>query len=308
MIVNFFNKTKPINTVFLVGFLIFVAIFSFILDNDQVFSLTILVKKALNLILLIISFLIFNNITIKNSLTKGTDLGILFYFLLVSIFVSTYWNLNIISVNFLLLLSFQKIFQLQFKNFPKKKIFDSGFWLGIAIIIFPISFLFLIVTSSVIFLLSKANWRYFLIHLLGVLLPVFFFYTYLFFIDNTALFIESVLFLNNFDLNIYKTIPFSTPIVFIGFLLIWSILKTSINQIYETINFKSFWIIHLIHLFTGVTIIIITPNKDGSEFLFIIFPASILLANYIQTIRKKWIQEIIIYLFIILIIGLVFVK
>jgi putative effector of murein hydrolase LrgA (UPF0299 family) len=45
-------------------------------------------------------------------------------------------------------------------------------------------------------------------------------------------------------------------------------------------------------------IIAISPNKNGSEFLFLFAPLSIIITNYLETIKERWFKEA-------LIIGLV---
>jgi len=48
----------------------------------------------------------------------------------------------------------------------------------------------------------------------------------------------------------------------------------------------------------SIVIVAIAPIKNGSEFLFLFFPLAILFANYLQIIKKYWIKEAILYLFL----------
>jgi hypothetical protein len=38
--------------------------------------------------------------------------------------------------------------------------------------------------------------------------------------------------------------------------------------------------------------IVFAPKKDGSEFLFMFGPLSIIIANYIEIIEEKWFKEV----------------
>ena len=38
-------------------------------------------------------------------------------------------------------------------------------------------------------------------------------------------------------------------------------------------------------------IIVLAPQKNGSEFLFLFAPLSVIIANYIESIKDKWFKE-----------------
>jgi hypothetical protein len=42
----------------------------------------------------------------------------------------------------------------------------------------------------------------------------------------------------------------------------------------------------------GLLIIAVSPNKNGSEFLFLFAPLSIIVTNYLETISEKWFKEV----------------
>ena len=59
------------------------------------------------------------------------------------------------------------------------------------------------------------------------------------------------------------------------------------------------YILILVAALISLAIIIISPNKSGSEFLFLIAPLSIIVANYIELIKEKWFKEVLIWILII---------
>ena len=63
---------------------------------------------------------------------------------------------------------------------------------------------------------------------------------------------------------------------------------------------RSSFILLLFHLAITVIPAIVAPNKDGSEFLFLFFPFSVLMANYLQIIKESWFKETVIILFFVL--------
>jgi hypothetical protein len=44
---------------------------------------------------------------------------------------------------------------------------------------------------------------------------------------------------------------------------------------------------------------LIAPNKNGSEFIFLFAPFSIILANYLEVISERWFKEVFPVLFIV---------
>jgi hypothetical protein len=60
-------------------------------------------------------------------------------------------------------------------------------------------------------------------------------------------------------------------------------------------SFKAIIIAALI----GFLIVIQAPNKNGSEFLFLFAPLSIIVANYIEIIQEKWFKEVFLSILII---------
>ena len=86
-------------------------------------------------------------------------------------------------------------------------------------------------------------------------------------------------------------------------LIISSLVIISINLSTELVYYKKYHFLIIIQLLIAILILFFVPNKDGSEMIFVLFPISILLGNAIPLINKKWIGNLIIFLFILLIVG-----
>ncbi len=50
----------------------------------------------------------------------------------------------------------------------------------------------------------------------------------------------------------------------------------------------------------GLFIITVTPSKNGSEFIFLFVPLSIIVTNYIEVISKNWIKEALLWVMILM--------
>jgi len=303
MIVNFFNRTKPINLVFLSVLLFLFYIIAIVSSNNGDFSFFL--NKTINLLFILGSFLTLSFIISKNSLTKESDLGILLYVLLFGTFGTVFFADKFIISHFFLLLAFRRIYSLRTKLHPKKKIFDSGFWMGIAVIFYPLTIFFILLNIIAIFVYNKIDWKHFLIPFLGFSAPIFLLYTYFFYYDNTSSFLQLL------DLSVAYSLSYSStklivPIVFISTLGVWSVLRVSAKYAQETTKFKSSWIITIFQLIIAVVIVLLSPNKDGKAWIFLFFPLSLILANNMQLIKRKWLKEVIISLFIIVIVSVHF--
>jgi hypothetical protein len=127
------------------------------------------------------------------------------------------------------------------------------------------------------------------------LVPVFLYFTYCFWFDKTAIFLA----LFNFEIP-NSTIFYSETvnIWFIrGLLLIsfLSIVFKSPRTLSVNNSFKRNWILLGIHFLIAVGLLFLIPEKNEGELLFLFFPASIIIANGMELIKKKWIKEIVLY-------------
>lgn len=67
--------------------------------------------------------------------------------------------------------------------------------------------------------------------------------------------------------------------------------------------FRPSFKIVLFAVLIAFVIVVLAPNKTGSEFLFLFAPLAIIIANYIETIQEKWFKE----LFVLTLIGVPFI-
>ena len=60
----------------------------------------------------------------------------------------------------------------------------------------------------------------------------------------------------------------------------------------------SFKIVFMV-LIIAMILVISAPQKNGSEFLFLFAPLSIVITNYIESIKERWFKELFLYLLVI---------
>ncbi len=302
MIANFFNQTKPINFLLLSVLVFFIYLAALINVNSEPLGFFFFVKKSAFLFLAILTVFVINFIIRKNALTEDNSFAILFYIILCSYFPNSFINEAVFISNFILLLAFRRIYSLRSSIQTKEKIFDSAFWVGIASLFYVWSLFYLILLYAAIVVFRKTDWRNFVIPLIGIFTPIFLSYTYLLAFDDLERF--NNLWILSFDLSseVYNSSHFLFPLVLIGIVALIAIIPTTKRSLLAKIDFKATWTLLIIHLVISLIVVIIAPEKNGSELIFLFFPLSVLFANYLQVISRYWIKESIIYVFILMII------
>ena len=300
MIANFFNQTRPINFLVLSIMVFMIFIVALINANSEVLDFFFFIKNVAFLSVAILMIFVLNFIIRKNSLSEDNSYAIFFYMLLWSFFPNTFVNEGVFISNFILLFAFRRIYSLRSSIKTKEKIFDGAFWIGIACLFYIWSMLFMILLYAAILIFRKADWRNILIPLIGLITPIFLSYTYLLVFNDLESFARIWEIDYSFGLGIYNSANYLIPIVFIGLVAIISIIPTTNKSLLGKIDVKSTWFLLIGHIMVSLLIVFVAPEKDGSEFTFLFFPLSILFANYLQILKKYWIKEAILYLFILI--------
>ena len=299
MIVSYFNNTKPINLLFLSIILNILILLSFFFQGNEIISIINVIK--INFILL--SFFLFKFITKNKILSSEKDFGLFFYVLISGLFYNSFTDLYKIIAHFLLLIALYQLYEISNKDInEKEKLFNSGFFLGLASLFYPLSIFYLILSLVAIVTFNKLNLRTFLIPIIGYAVPIFL----VFVMKDLFGIVLFDLFYPDFSLAVpflmSSTILLSTSITII-ILLVLALLKISISLNSDLIFYKEFHFLMVLHLLISSVILFFSPNKDGSEMIFLIFPISIILANYISLIQKKWVANVILFLLIGLLIS-----
>jgi hypothetical protein len=305
MIANFFNKTKPINFLALSVLLFVVFTVSSIFVFTGEFSWAYFFKKLYYFGILVFMLFTFNFIIRKNMLTDDNSYALLLYTLMFGIFPNSTENTNLILANFFLLFSFRKIYSLRSNVKTIEKTFDSGFWIGIACLFYTWSILYLVLIYTALLLFRKNDWRNVFIPLIGFFTPIFIVFVYYFATDNSESFHDLWHFLYSFDYSVYTEKRFVLPIILLIVFVIASIFPMLKKSFMAKKDFKNTWAVVNFHIIIALILVIISPQKNGSELIFLFFPVSILFANELQNIKKYWFKETIFYAFII-VYGLVY--
>jgi len=292
MLANFFGKSKPIN--FIVLFVLFLGYFVL-----NIFSKELSFNLLTELGWFLVVFSVYNFIIAKNLLTYDNSFAFLFFVILIGFFPDVI-NINkTFYANLTVLLFLRKVYSLQSSKNVFHKLFDGGLWLGISFLIEPYTALLIILLYLSIFLHQRFTYQTLLIPIIGIFGPVFLYFTYCFWYDEVEKF-TSLFNWNLYpDLSLYSHQKSLFPILFISFFLIASILLKSPRALSVPNKFRKNWILVLTQFVISTIIFLLVDDGSGTEFLYVFFPVSVILANGIEFFQKKWYADAIIILFLI---------
>ena len=293
MLANFFGKSNPVN--FIVIFSIFLG---FYLTNSissislATLNFSLVLEYILMLIFFLVFFFFFNFILSKNKLTLYNSYGFLIFVLLFGFFPDTMSSRHELFLNILVLIYLRRVYSLRSGKDVYKKIFDSGFWLGVLFLIAPKTVLFGILLFLSIWLFQKINFRTLLIPCLGFLAPVLCYVAYFFWFDQTEEFIASFFWYANYNFELFTDSSIFIPTIVLGTLVLISILVKTPKVISISGNYRNYWILILFNLFIAITILLIQNTLHESQLILLFFPISVILTNWLESIQKPFLKNI----------------
>ncbi|MEX1383595.1 DUF6427 family protein [Lutibacter sp.] len=299
MIANFFNKTKPVIIVnLLLLFTIFYVAATFLFKTID-FSIASL---GLNLAVFVGFFfmlLLINFILRKNNLTEDNSYALYIIIVLLGSFYETIFTINLFISNLLLLFAFRKIYSLKSGINTESKLFDAGFWIGISTILYTWSILFLVLVYIGLFIYNKITLRNLAIPVVGILFPLIGFFTYHFYFDSTELLYNRLIFNYNVDFSNYNQLKYLLPLSLLITILLWSIVFLIPKIVQVSTTFKSTLQLIIGHFIIAVIIVVLSPQKNGSELFFLVLPSGIIIANFLQKTSSNTFKNLVLYLFFI---------
>lgn len=245
-----------------------------------------------------------NRIFTKNLITKKYSILPAFIFILLTSappFLEFNTTTAICSLFCLSLVGLSNIYPAERVN---ERLFNAGLILSLAIIINPVLAL---ITSPLIFIFQvvyNANQiRRVLISITAILIPILIYLSFKIVIFGDYAFTDQIT--QAFRPG-FKTIPFN--FISLSFALILSILSLfdlQLNFQHKKILSRKFILLTLL-LGSIHAILIFTTSVPLQTSIFLLLPITLLLANYFEHVKAKWIHELLFILFILISFSLPF--
>jgi hypothetical protein len=291
MISSFFNKAKPIHLVIVCSILILVFIVAKFYNINEPFGLNVLLKQIGLLAVCLSTVFVLDFLVSRNNLTKKNSYKILIFSLFIALLPVTVLNSKLLIANLFILLALRRLISLRTNKDIKKKLFDASFWICIATLFYfwAILFYVLIFVGLVLYrIVDIKNW---IIPFIGVLTVVIIGISYMIMMGYNILEYSNQHIYFSFDfssLNSKRIVVSATVILSYG---IWSLLYFIRYLKAKSKKSRPSFLLIIFAVAIGLLIIAVSPNKNGSEFLFLFAPLSIIITNYLETISEKWFKE-----------------
>ena len=291
MISSFFSKANPIHLVIVCFIMLLVFVIAKFYYLDELLTITVFIKQTALFIISLTSVFVLDFLSNKNNLTKKNSYKILIFSLFIALLPETYLNPMILMANLFVLLALRRIISLRSNKEIIKKLFDAAFWLSIATLFYFWSILFfiLIVVGIILYRVVKIkNW---IIPIVGILTVAIIWSSYMIIMGYDLILYFQNLINFSFDistLNNKRIVISCTIILSYG---IWSLLYFIRYLKAKSKKSRPSFIIIIFMIIISLLVVALAPDKNGSEFLFLFAPLSIIITNYLETISEKWFKE-----------------
>ncbi len=293
MISSIFGKTKPINYIIVLSFLFVFYWFVHFFLFERVYSPLQLLLQAIAFLLLMFSFFIVNFITKRNKITGTNSFSLLFYFLLMLVFPKTIADNNTIFCSFFLLLAVRRLISMKSLKNVKLKIFDASIWIMVSSLFYDWALLFLLVVFAAIYIYEPKNIRNWLVPFAALFAVFMISYSILILAGYPNFLVTHYKF--NFQFNTTYFLDWGN-----GSKLIIYVLITFVTAVLAFLKLGSAGLgkiasMRLIALYfiVGLVLKVLTTTSDAYPILITFFPAVVFFTNYIESIRKANIKEIV---------------
>ncbi|WP_369999061.1 DUF6427 family protein [Winogradskyella sp.] len=294
MITSIFSKSKPVNYIIVA---VFVALIFVIYNLNSLFNNTL--KTTSKLIIALFLVFLLDYIISKNNLTKNNSYAIMTFGLLFGMFPEALRHSDILFANLFVLFALRRIISLHTNLHIKKKLFDAGFWLMLATLFYFWSILFFALVIVALIYHSQNDIKNAIIPFIGVATVVVLLLAYNIIAHDSYIRPTNVQRFASLDYTAYnsKESVLKLTVLFTSF--IWILI-----YFFKTLPDKnkklrpSYFLIAWASII-AILVAIIAPVKNGSEFIFLFAPFSIIMANYIEVISERWFKEVFVVLLII---------
>ncbi len=300
MISTLFGTSKPINQVLLMAITAVLFLASNAALHGGPWTPWTVFMGLVGLLTLALSIFIIDFIIYKNRLTKRNNYALFIFTVLLGSYPYIYTFPRMLLAHVFLLLAFRRLLSLRSQRSVKSKIFDGALWVCVAGSFHDWTLIYLLAVFLAISVFKVADSKNVIIPFIavGVVGMLYFTYCYLFYpLDAIS---------RNFSFSMkMDTEKYSGPLFMVPTL--WSLIVGGVSLVFYLYSFRvkgtnrkmtdSFM---LVLAGIGIVIGIITDRENGSEHLFSLFPASVIITNYIERVKNFWYKEAILLGFLLL--------
>lgn len=300
MITSIFGKTKPINYIIVSAFLfLFYGVVHFLLYH-RVYEPEQLLGQTFVLGVLLFSIFIVDFIVKRNKITLANSFAMLFYALLVMVFPETLTDNMAILCNFFVLLAIRRLISMRSLKKMKVKIFDASIWVLFASLFYDWALMFLLVVFIAIYIYEPKNFRNWLVPVAATFAFLMICSAYLVLTDNVQFFDSHYRFSIEFNTDYYLNWESSSKLMIymlsLFILTVLAFVKLGNSGVGKIVTTR----LIVFSMIIGLLLNVLISSENLHPILLTFFPASVLMTNYIESIKREKIKEIVLILSILI--------
>ncbi|MBM1105267.1 hypothetical protein JQC67_03850 [Aurantibacter crassamenti] len=293
MIQSIFGKTKPINFIIVLTFLFFFywLIQFYMFENGFNIAQTLLQVGVLGV--LMVSFVLVNFIVKRNKMTGLNSFAILFYVLLMVVFPESLADNYAIGASFCMLLALRRLISLRSLKNIKLKVFDATIWVMVASLCYDWAVLYLALVLIAIYIYEPKNIRNWMVPFAGVFTFFMIAYAITILSGNKDLLWEHYNFEFDFKSSRFmdivksaKRVIYMILICITGLMSFFKLSKVGVGKI-VTLRLVA------LSFVIGLVLEILLSGTESHPLMLTFFPAVVFLTNYVESINKPNIKEIV---------------
>ena len=293
IISSLFGKTRPVNYVMLLSLVFVFFALAHLGFARMTFDRVNFLQGLWSLGCLLFSVFIVNFIVQRNQLTATHSYAMLFYTLFIILFPDTLLDPEVIFAAFFLLLGYRRLISLKSLKNLKSKIFDGALWILVAsLFLNQLIFMLLLVWFYVYFYVPK-QLNYWLIPLAAAVVVALTGWSFSYLAGDPEFLVQ------HYTLLLEQMIPvgFSggywiKPAVFLSIVLLSGVLsfvrhgKSGQGKLTQLRLLILGW-------FLVILIISFSGERIQSTIMLAFFPSAVLMARYVESIRREFIKDIV---------------
>lgn len=296
MITSFFRTSKPLH--YLIFLVLFFAIFvfqSFYNHNINQSPISYLTLFCV-FFLFLVTFFVYVFIITKNDLTQKNSFAALYLCLFIGILPQFFLTPIVMLSNLFVLLGLRRIFSLKKNLNTKKKLFDAGFWIALATIFYPWSVLYFVPLFVAILMITSDYFKNTFAVFFGALSVSLTAFLYIYFLNKDFDIWLKLMPQINLDLSIYYDLITFFPLAILLTSSLWGISSLFNRMVFKTSKSRFVYFILLFALVIGLIIPLVSENKSMADFIFLVFPLAIVMANNTEQTHSQWLPSVFILL------------
>ncbi|WP_461533199.1 DUF6427 family protein [Sinomicrobium sp.] len=297
MISSFFNRTKPINILFIVVYMAFFYCLSRFFLYRPEWNIGAMTTYIGLFLVLVFSVFLINFIVRKNALCENNSYSSLLFVTLISLFPQIFVSPEIVVANLFVLLALRRIISIRSFIKVKQKLFDASLWICVSALFYEWTLLFLLLVFAAIVVYRVGDYKNWLVPLVSAFVVGILLLTYVIWMRDMNWVEEKFLFSIDFYSVKTKTLGFISAVSFTVLIGLVSIISFIRHYKAKPSVVQSSLLLVIVAMFIGCGVAFVSNNRESDELIFALFPVAVLTANYLQEIKKIWWKDGLLWLF-----------